>query len=404
MGRAILSAFAEAYPTSAHYRGGRKLRLGDWPARLPQIEADVEEREAFLEAVERLASEGVISVRWERFRAGDAVEALYLEDPEQLYALLEAKAPWDTREELLAALEKPPWTEPSLGELSERLRTLLGAHHPLPVADAADLRDLGRILLLTPEETAGAPLRALSVRLFADSKRLEGLLPAADKLAAEAAGEPPSGRLGLKRSYPEVSFSLFGSLELPGGVWQLSGEILTLPLQTVERIRSIRLSPPGPSGETEPAPPAWVLSVENKESFYALTEAARRGRQHPASPAAPPSALIYTAGHPGDAVRALLLLLSARAPALLHFGDMDPDGLLILQELALGTGIAVGPFSMDEATYRRYINFGYRLSEAALKRLGDIRLPELQALAAAIRETKVGVEQEVIRVEFGGSG
>ena len=52
MARTILSAFAEAYPTSAHYRGGRKLRLGDWHRRLPQIEEDVEEREAFLEAVE----------------------------------------------------------------------------------------------------------------------------------------------------------------------------------------------------------------------------------------------------------------------------------------------------------------------------------------------------------------
>lgn len=395
-GHAILKAFAEVYPTSAHYRGGRKLRLSGWSRRLPQIETDVEEKEAFLRSVEELASAGVLSVKWRRFRVGEEVEALYLEDPESLFALIGAKAPWHRRDELLAVLRGHPWTEPVLSELRERLRTLLEAQHPLPAEEATELRELGRLFLLTREDTQGCPIRALSVRLFNDSKRLERLLPTADKLAAEIDGERLSERLGLERSYPEVTFTLFGSQRLGDARWQLSGEILTLPLQSVERVSDVVLRRPEATG----AP--WVLSVENKESFYAVCEAAREAWRM-GGEGAPPSAVVYTAGHPGDAVRGLLKVISEEAAALFHFGDMDPEGLLILQGLSERTGRTIHPFRMDEGTFRRYLRFGRALSERSVARLKEVRLDELARVAALIRESGTGVEQEVIPVSFRGN-
>ncbi|MFP4536595.1 MAG: Wadjet anti-phage system protein JetD domain-containing protein, partial [Spirochaetaceae bacterium] len=373
--REILQAFADAYPTSAHYRGGRKLRLGGWSRRVPEIEDDVEEKEAFLRSVEELTSDGLLSVKWRRFRAGEEVEALYLEDPERLYALLGAKAPWHRRDELLSVLRQPPWTEPALATLRERLGALLDAHHPVPVEEATELRELGRLFLLRPEETVGLPIRALSVRLFNDSKRLERLLPTADKLSFEIEGERLSERIGLGRSYPEVTFALFGSLRLRAAEWELSGDPLTLPLQSVERISDVVLRRPEATG----AP--WVLSVENKESFYAVCEAAREAWAG-AAQNAPPSAVLYTAGHPGEVVRTLLSVVAKSASAILHFGDIDPDGLLILQELAEGTGLPIHPFSMDEDTFRRYLRFGRALSEGSLARLKEVRLDELAGLAA----------------------
>ena len=392
-GREILRAFAESYPTSAHYRGGRKLRLAAWSRRLPEIEEDVEEKEAFLRAVEELVSHGVISVKWRRFRIGEEVDALYLEDPDSLYALLGVQAPWHRRDELLAVLRRTPWTEPALSDLAGRLRALLEAHHPLPVEEAGELRDLGRLFLLTFEDTAGIPIRALSVRLFNDSKRLERLLPTADRLSSESEGERLSVRLGLRRAYPEVSFALFGSLRLERGLWEASGEVITLPLQTVARIRGVALRRPEKTG----AP--WVLSVENKESFYAVAEAARRAWVS-GSEGAPPSAVVYTAGHPGEVIRAFLSVVSRESRSILHFGDMDPEGLLILQELSSQTGLSIHPFAMDEETFERYVRFGRAVSTSSLSRLGEVTLPELEALAALIRESGVGVEQEVIPVVF----
>jgi hypothetical protein len=391
--REILKAFAEAYPTSAHYRGGRKLRLGGWSRRLPEIEEDVEEKEAFLRSVEELESDGVLSVKWRRFRAGEEVEALYLEDPERLYALLGAKAPWHRRDELLSVLCGQPWTEPSLSELRERLRTLLEAHHPVPVEEATELRELGRLFLLSREETRGFPIRALSVRLFNDSKRLERLLPTADKLSGEIEGERLSERLGLHRSYPEVTFALFGSLRLGDAEWRLSGELLTLPLESVERMSDVELRRPEATGAS------WVLSVENKESFYAVCEAARVAWATGGG-GAPPSAVIYTAGHPGEAVRLLLRTVCEEAGTILHFGDMDPEGLLILQGLSERTGLTVRPFRMDEESFRRYLRFGRALTEGSIARLKEVRLDELVGVAALIRETGTGVEQEVIPVSF----
>lgn len=393
--REILNAFAEAYPTSAHYRGGRKLRLSGWSRRLPEIEEDVEEKEAFLRSVEELVSDGLLSVKWRRFRVGEEVEALYLEDPGRLYALFGAKAPWHRRDELLAVLRQPPWTERALAPLRERLEALLEAHHPVPVEEATELRELGRLFLLTPEETVGLPIRALSVRLFGDSKRLERLLPTADKLFFDVAGERLSERLGLSRSYPEVTFALFGSLRMGQDPWELSGYPLTLPLQSVERVSDAVLRRPQATG----AP--WVLSVENKESFYAVCEAARAAWAT-AGQAAPPSAVLYTAGHPGEAVRRLLGAVSEGASVILHFGDIDPDGLLILQELAEGTGLRIHPFSMDEETFRRYLRFGRALGQSSLSRLEQVRLDELRGVAALIGESGTGVEQEVIPVSFGG--
>lgn len=391
--REILRAFADSYPSSAHYRGGRKLRLGGWSRRIPEIEEDVEEKEAFLRAVEDLYSREVVSVKWRRFRAGEEVEALYLEDPCALYSLLGAKAPWDRREELLTVLIRAPWTDSRLSGLGERLRALLEAHHPLPVDEPVELRELGRLFLLTPKETLGLPIRALSVRLFNDSKRLEGLLSKADKLSAEVDGERLSVRLGLRRSYPEVSFSLFGSLRLSGEPWQLSGELMALPLESVKAIREVSLRRSQKTG----AP--WVLSVENKESFYAVAEAARAAWA-PGAASSPPSAVVYTAGHPGEAVRELLRALSGDSTSLLHFGDMDPEGLLILQELGQQTGLSIHPFSMDEVSFRRYLRFGRALGESSLVRLKEIRLDELAGVAALIKESGTGVEQEVIPVSF----
>lgn len=392
-GRAILRAFADVFPTSAHYRGGRKLRLADWSRRLPEIEEDVEEKEAFLRSVEELASDGVVSVKWRRFRVGEEVDALYLEDPESLYALLGIQAPWHKRDELLSVLRRAPWTEPALSELAGRLRSLLEAHHPLPLEDPGELRDLGRLFLLTPRDTAGVPIRALSVRLFNDSKRLERLLSTADRLSSESEGDRLSIRLGLRRAYPEVSFALFGSLRLGSGAWEVSGEVVTLPLVSVARIRGVVLRRSGKTG----AP--WVLSVENKESFYAVAEAAR-GAWASGTEGVPPSAVVYTAGHPGEAVRSFLSAVSRETRSVLHFGDMDPEGLLILQELSAHTGLSIQPFAMNEETFARYVRFGRPISPGSLSRLSEVTLPALDGVAALIRERGVGVEQEVIPVAF----
>ena len=393
--RAILEEFASSYPQSAQYRGGRKLRLGGWDRRFPGTLTDVEEKEAFLAAVEDLAAQEVISVRWQRFRSGEAVEALYLEDPAALYRLLGRTSPGERRDELLAVLGESPWSRDELAPLAERLRTLLQEHHPTVIHDPADLRDVGRIFLLSPEDCRGYAVRALSVRLFSDSKRLEALLRAADRLSEETFGEPISPRLGLTRSFPEVTLCVFGTLGVSGETWRVSGELVTLAAETLKKVSTVELDRPPATGSP------WVLSVENKESFHAACDAARAAWSAPLSPrAAPPSALLYTAGHPGSVTARAAALLGESAAATLHFGDMDPDGLLILQELERSSGVPVRPFAMDVDTFSRYEAFGRPLSRHARARLRQVTHADLRSIAKTLHERGIGVEQEVIPVSF----
>lgn len=419
--RRILELFADTYPTSVHYRGGRRLRLGSWDKRFPEIAADVDGKNGFLAAVEDLVHLGVLSVRWRRFRTGEEVDALYLDDPSRMYEMLQREAPWDHRDALLEVLKAPPWDDPRLVELGERTRARLLAHHSPALDSPEDLRDIGRLLLVTPQERTGFALRALSVRLYRDSKRLEALLPRADAFMTEAVGEKVSKRLGLARTYPEVSIALYGTMVwaepadpvAPRATehrkWRLSGEIVTLPEETVRTIDSLFLDLPVPPVTSAGTGMPWILTVENKESFYAAVAAMRdgwalantkRASEQTAEQRNSPWMVIYTAGHPGETVSALVALAGRSGAPIMHFGDLDPEGLLIIQELAARSGHNVRPFLMEPETYDRYRSFGRDLSDHSLSRLKEITQPDLIPLAEEILRYGVGVEQEIIPLSF----
>ncbi len=395
--RAVLVEFADSFPQSAHYRGGRKLRKGGWDQVFPGLNTDVETKERFLDAVDELVALGLVSVRWKRFREGSDVEALYLEDAERLFALLARTSPDDLRLEMLAALRGGAWSvpvDPPLAALRDAARThLLAAierRHPVPVGDAVELHDLAILFSISPDDARRFPLRALSVRLFRDSKRLERLLPVADRLTRRAAGVAISAELGLGRAYPDASFALHGSLVFGGDPpqrWRCDAQVVTLPAATIERIASITFAAAAPE----------VLSVENKETFYTLAERLGAGALSPRV-----HAVAYCGGHPHAAFIALLSRCAAAGARLHHFGDLDPDGLLILAELHRALDVEVRPFLMDVPTYRSYLRYGYEPPAARLELLAasQTSLPiPVRPLAAEILAHRRGVEQEVIAVD-----
>ena len=404
---AILEEFAEAYPGSAHFRGGRRLRLGGWEKRLTDIAGDVEAKDAFLSDAEELESRGVISVKWTRFREGTEVEAIFLEQPEAVYRLLGRRSPNEIRIQMLDVLASEPWMQLDrehqdlVTAIREYLHRSLADRQQIPVSTPEELRDLAEIISIPIKKAESLPIRALSTRLFHDSKRLERLLPMVDAVARRTIGKNISFELGLSRSYPEVSFSLFGDIEFTGSDsrrWQCRGEVHTVPAETVSLISEIRILASGGN--------PCVISVENKETFYSLSRNLMLLR--PAGfrlPIAISDAqvfgLVYTAGHPNPAVVALLRAISCRGLQLLHFGDLDPDGLLIVIELAKFVESEIVPVLMDIEIYRRYSEYGYQIGDNAIDRLESARdkIPtSLLPLADALFERRIGVEQEVIDV------
>lgn len=383
---AILEEFQRDYPASAQFRGGRALRKGRWEQIFPGIETDPQVKEEFLSAAEELEAEGILTIKWARHRRGDRIEALYLKDPARLHQLLGLPSPEQQREESLSMLNKfragagtsrPENNPPGFtAALIEHLQARLEAFIPTPCDDPRNLGDLLTLLSAEPGLIAELPLRAISVRLYNNSKRLERLLPQADKLSMSAAGEKLSDRFGLVRNYPQTA--LRGELELmlqDGQSWRLAGNPLFVELQLADRLALISAEAP-------------VLVVENKETFMTLPFA-KCGF----------AGIVYGGGHLNPAVVKILRLIEQSGLEMYYFGDLDPDGLLIFQQARSLLKGQLIPWHMDADTYHSYVRFGYPLSEGSLARLSQLHEPRLSELSELIQRYRRGVEQEVIDVQ-----
>ncbi|MDR2630001.1 MAG: DUF2220 family protein [Spirochaetaceae bacterium] len=436
-------------------REGRPLRLQ--PDRIfPGFEqASPDERESFLEAAEALEQRGLLSLVWVRHRKGEAIRALVCRKAELLFELAGKPSPRTVAEEVretartlaLAAegrRQERSGIAPEAGEIEIALFAFIAQNFtPQDAAlglEVKAVRDLARLtgffsgaapqggylgdaegvdglagremsaLRPTPGAKTGWPEgitpRALSVALYGDSKRLEALISRFTPLLSRAR------RLGvavpdfafLDRSFPETFIAgkiLFQFEETPGSgntpsgfgngtppgspetapMVNATGSILALPLGTIRKVRSIT-----PIKGKTPS----VLMIENKETFFALAESLPGY-----------TCFLYTGGHPNRAAQTLASLLAQSGFTFFHAGDLDPDGLLILQELGEITGKKIQPVGMNAATFDRYRNCGRKLEPTMLRRIGLITretrsLPGVEELIRRIEETALGVEQEII--------
>ena len=381
----ILRVFAESYPLSASFRGGRKLRKSGWARHFPGITSDLAARNEFLEAADELVDAGILSAQWKPFRERDDLEALYLENPRAMYDALGVQSPEEGMKQMLSLLARPEWASGRLAEIAAFLVPRLEAGDSVPAGSADELADLSRVFALSREEAGALPIRALSIRLFGDSKRLERLLHGADRLSRAVWGVSVSEQLGLGRSFPEVAFALRGGIAFSGNApWPCDGQILTLPRETVKSIRTIEMA----AGN-----PAAVLSIENKETFHILASRMANFSL---------GAVVCSNGHPNSAVVSLLRSFAEAGAEIMHYGDLDPDGILILQEIGSALAMPVTPRFMTVDIHRKYVKYGHRLDRTQRARLAQVN-PQgpdsLRALAREIDETGTGVEQEIIDLD-----
>ncbi|MCP4134837.1 MAG: DUF2399 domain-containing protein [bacterium] len=378
MEKKILSVFADFFPSSAHYRGGQKLRKARWESIFPAIDSSVEVKESFLAAVDSLVTVGVLSVKWVRFREHDKVLALFLEDPVKLYLLLQEPYPHDVRLNELEILRSYKPANDIAKKTTVFLADKLEKMEPVSLSGSEHLKELLTCVSLSPAETIHCTMRALSVRLFNDSKRLESILPGFDKITSAAAGVALSDFLGLDRSFPETA--IFGSMEIifkDGRRWPCKNSMITLPLETAKQIDRI----------VWPSPDSKILSVENKENFYSLSSSLTGF-----------DGFVFCGGHLNSADRIFFECLEKGEGKFFHFGDLDPDGLIIFQEIDELLKGRLAPFFMNVETYEKYRVHGYELSPGAMKRLELVKSEKVSGVADAVREWGKGVEQEVVDV------
>ncbi|GHV44147.1 hypothetical protein AGMMS49546_27670 [Spirochaetia bacterium] len=414
----IINVFMERYPASAAAKiipqpgsppdnencsaENRVLRI---PAAkvFPHFDkASPDEKESFLDAAESLEAQQLLSLVWVRHRKGELLSALICPDMEKLYRLTGRASPKTAAQAAQEAAREAALN--AAGAFFSFLAKDISASDAARGITAESIQDMA-LLFRALAKPVNLTLRALSVSLYNDSKKLEALINSYKAVFARAE------RQGI--AFPDLSFLdraipetyLAGKFCIlfkdPGSVPLLNaaGAIINLPLVTIQKIDNIEPWIPETSKETPPpsiVPAPSVLLIENKETFFTLAASPHNY-----------NCLLYAGGHPNRAVRALAGLLAKSGFAFYHAGDLDPDGILILQELQgiidnAGTaGQTLMPVCMDAPTFERYLKHGKKLAPSMLRRISLITdktraLPGMAELIKKIETTGKGIEQEII--------
>ena len=404
----IIDAFISHYfahaPTTGDDRSVLRIRSSIF---FPDFDtAHPNEKESYLEAAESLERKGVAKLNWEKRGKGERLKTLSCDDFEKLFDEAGRPFPKTEAENIRAALgakvkairDSPDVLNNEAAEklvdLLEFLSTNFGPREIGQGIDRQAIEELARLLEFSfvPARLENITTRALSILLYRDSKRLENLLALRSPLFTRSRENSLLSCFVLpERSYPETMISgkiivQYKNEKIP--LVNAGGHILGIPLENAEEIESIQLA----SDKNEKI----VLTIENKETFYALASPRKHGESLSRY-----DCFLYTGGYPNRAVVALIKTLAASGFSFYHAGDLDPDGVLILQSVQEFAGRPVTPVRMDAATFDQYRAWARPLTKPMLRQIEKIREetkanPALSGLLRCIEETGLGVEQEIV--------
>jgi len=375
-----------------------------------------DEKESYLEAAESLQRKGIINLNWEKRGKGERIKTLSCENFEKLFEEVGRPYPKTEAEKIRNMLSEKVHaireSEPKPVTLSSAmtdkdalqkekitafLEFLSMYFSPREIGQGIDKHIMEDFISLM-EFCSGhlkqekLTTRALSIMLYRDSKRLETILTICSPFLTRIQKIVPIPDLSsLERSYPETMIAgkiiiQFKNQNQP--LVNAGGHIIGLPLESAESIETIQLV----SEKKEKT----VLTIENKETFYALGSPQKHSKDLSRY-----DCFLYIGGYSNRATEALVKTLAASDFSFYHAGDLDPDGILILQHIQELAEKPVVPVRMDAATFDQYKAWARPLTKPILRQIEKIsektrNNSELAGLLRRIEETGLGVEQEII--------
>jgi len=377
-----------------------------------------DEKESYLEAAESLQRKGIINLNWEKRGKGERLKTLSCENFEKLFKEAGRPYPKTEAEKIRSMLgekvhairesEPKPVTLSSAMTNKEALQKekitafleFLSLYFgPREIGQGIDkhiMEDFIRLMEFCSAHLKQEKLttRALSIMIYRDSKRLETILTICSPFLTRIQKIVPIPDLAsLERSYPETMIAgkiiiQFKNQKPP--LVNAGGHIIGLPLESAETIETIQLV----SEKKEKT----VLTIENKETFYAIGSPQKHSDGKNLFHY---DCFLYIGGYSNRATAAMIKKLAMSNFTFYHAGDLDPDGVLILQNIQELAGRPVTPLRMDAATFDHYKAWARTLTKPMLRQIEKIREetksnPELAGLLQRIEETGLGVEQEII--------
>jgi hypothetical protein len=361
-------------------------------------------RQATNRALQQLAAQGSLRLHWQKWEQGNWLTAVDLlpERADALYRRL-GRTPRPHQESdlqtlLAAQIPQADWHAAFLDHSMEQL----AQHRPVAPLTRDDPRwntDLLAALDAVARLRQPTIERALSVRLFADSKRLADLrsalvivlrrhAPGADQFGDDERALLQAHMLERIPEYVPLAGPLLLQFVTPHGTTSTLdlrdfAQGLALPTGTLQ------------TGSVGASTAQSVVTVENATSFHELL-AVR-----------PPNVLaLYIGGFAGPATLQLLGAVAAACPdaVFYHWGDIDPGGLRILAHLRGHLG-QVKPLAMDVATFEQHRWHAQPLTQrdrATLKSLqAQPLLNDCSRLIAHLLESGHKLEQEAVPPPIG---
>ncbi|MDR0497449.1 MAG: DUF2220 domain-containing protein [Treponema sp.] len=379
--------------------------------------APTNEKESYLEAAESFERKGLLYLRWEKRGKGEHLKTLNCENFELLFEIAGKPYPKTEAEKIRAilaaksqAIKRDTATEKVFSFL-EFYSLHFGLREIGQGIDKQTMEEIIRFLEFSsePAHLEKITTRALSILLYKDSKRLEKLLSLNNTLFARMkktfSSPDPKSPLAdeswetpiiPERSYPETLISgkiIFKYKKSKTPMINAGGFILGFPLESIVEIATIQPATP----KKEKA----VLTIENKETFYALGSPNKHNTNYNSDNISRFDCFLYTGGYPNRAAAAIIKILAASEFTFYHAGDLDPDGVLILQNILDIAGKPVTPVRMDADTFDKYRTWARPLGKATLRQINKIKeetraISCLDELLRRIEETSLAVEQEII--------
>ncbi|MBR7780623.1 Wadjet anti-phage system protein JetD domain-containing protein [Undibacterium luofuense] len=286
----------------------------------------------------RLAErDGAISIKWDT-RAGnfERIEHIRLVDGNTLATVLGVTPRWDTTN--AAAMAFAPYlnTHPVLSNILDTWRKGAPVRTTRPSKEAIqDWLDAIRVVNACRETSkdnqTDTPIKRLSIALFSDSKRIEGISHLIDVLTQ-------GKTTGLPRNEEEI-FQEMGLVKFPPTLLMAAsqGECNRVIVQLADASVSVAapylgFPPQAVVAVNLPQKSMTVLTVENLTTFHETAEYLQCVLK-----SSSPILLMYTGGMPSPSWRRVYrkaLSSLTEESAVWHWGDIDAGGFRIANKLA----------------------------------------------------------------------
>lgn len=148
---------------------------------------------------------------------------------------------------------------------------------------------------------------------------------------------------------------------------------MALSTETLKRLESIRIRD------------GYVMTVENLTSFNRLEKKN--------------TFMIFLSGYHNSAKQKLIRKIHDTNPGLAwyHFGDIDPDGFYIMENLRRGTGIDFQPVYMDVRTLKKYRTYAKPLTDYDRQKAKALACSDMYGeIMGYMLEVGLKLEQEIV--------